>query len=722
MGTDHLPSVTIQTTPTEDVSIPAWLAEVVLLVRYCTHYGLLTAIRDHVRLARGRAGTFDVVDFVAILFGYAVSGEATLEAFCERLAPFAQPVLALFGRAQVPHRSSLSRFLAAIDPPCLEALRQQFQADLLQHGITGDAVGGFWDAQGTPLVVFDIDGTRQAARQRALAHAATLPVAQRRMDAVCAPGYPGRKRGEVVRTRTTVLQAHTQEWLGTFGNPGNGDYALELEAGCRAIAAYCAARQIPPAHALIRLDGLYGTLGLLARIHPFQLGFLTRGRDYQVLDHPTVHARLQQPADATVTHLASQVQRELFDVGFIADWLPEQPDVVVTYRGLVTRRAAPADHAQITVGKLRDAHVYELFLTSRPAHSLPATTVLELYQHRGAFEQVLSDEDTEQAPDRWCSHTPCGQEFWQILSQWVWNIRLRLGRIAQPQPLRWTTWEPERDSAATTTDPAAVVPVATESAAAPPAATMVTPEVAPSPLASVPPPLPSACVLTPPSPSDLVPIYGPLALAQPWAKARRRFSSQDFQLQEGDTLICPAGKILRPRERRIMENGDLRMLYAAKAHDCRTCPQAGDCMGQGASGAQPRRVSGVRHRTGWQLPPPAPATAVPPPIAEPHPDVPERRRLQWGDCGGRRVRRELVAQLRRQQVTLTVQEPTSAPEPAPAEPAVTTKAERAHRRRSWASRLAGNARRPTASHWHITVPGVPVALADALGLSSAEAA
>jgi hypothetical protein len=41
---------------------------------------------------------------------------------------------------------------------------------------------------------------------------------------VCAPGYLGRKRGEVVRTRTTVLQAHTQQWLGTFSGAGNGDY------------------------------------------------------------------------------------------------------------------------------------------------------------------------------------------------------------------------------------------------------------------------------------------------------------------------------------------------------------------------------------------------------------------------------------------------------------------------------------------------------------------
>jgi hypothetical protein len=56
-------------------------------------------------------------------------------------------------------------------------------------------------------VVFDIDGTRQAARQRALPATADLPPVYRRLQEVCAPGYVGRKRGEVVRTRSTVLLA-----------------------------------------------------------------------------------------------------------------------------------------------------------------------------------------------------------------------------------------------------------------------------------------------------------------------------------------------------------------------------------------------------------------------------------------------------------------------------------------------------------------------------------
>jgi hypothetical protein len=43
-------------------------------------------------------------------------------------------------------------------------------------------------------VIFDLDGTREGARQRALPQTEDLPPARRRLDDVCAPGYTGRKR------------------------------------------------------------------------------------------------------------------------------------------------------------------------------------------------------------------------------------------------------------------------------------------------------------------------------------------------------------------------------------------------------------------------------------------------------------------------------------------------------------------------------------------------
>src|SRR5919199_5017093 len=160
--------VDIHTSPQDVPAIPPWFAELTLLVRLFTQRGVLEAISQHVHLARGRAGTYDVIDFVAILLGYALSGEPTLETFFERLTPFARPFMALFGRDQVPHRSTLSRFLADVDLACLDALRQQFDHDLCAHGFAGDLLGGLIDHSGHHLLVFDVDATRQVARQRAL--------------------------------------------------------------------------------------------------------------------------------------------------------------------------------------------------------------------------------------------------------------------------------------------------------------------------------------------------------------------------------------------------------------------------------------------------------------------------------------------------------------------------------------------------------------------------
>src|SRR3989442_10407237 len=228
MSTDNPSSVSIRTEASPIASVPAWFGEVALLAHTLTRLGLLAEISERVRFARKRFGTFEVIDFVVVLMGYAISGEPTLAAYYERLQPFATPFMALFGRKQLPHRSTLSRFLAALDQASVEALRSVFVQDALEHPGPTEGVGGLWDRQEQRWVVFDLDGTSQAARQRALPQGPDLPPPQRRLSAVCTPGYMGRKRGEVVRTRTTLLQAHTHQWLFTFGGVGNGDYRGEV--------------------------------------------------------------------------------------------------------------------------------------------------------------------------------------------------------------------------------------------------------------------------------------------------------------------------------------------------------------------------------------------------------------------------------------------------------------------------------------------------------------
>ena len=74
-------------------------------------------------------------------------------------------------------------------------------------------------------------GPAQVARQRALPQTEELPAPHRRFDRVCAKGYFGRKRGQVGRTRTTVLQPYTHQWLGTFSGPGNGKDPRRITTG-----------------------------------------------------------------------------------------------------------------------------------------------------------------------------------------------------------------------------------------------------------------------------------------------------------------------------------------------------------------------------------------------------------------------------------------------------------------------------------------------------------
>src|SRR5579875_2866339 len=152
-------AVQIQTCPESVASTPSWFGEVVLLAAHLRQQGVLSKISERVRFARRRFGHYEVIDFLAVLFGYAISGERTLELFYERLQPFAIPFMALFGRDRLPSRSALSRFLAALTVVPIEALRKLFLDDLESRPLTPNSnerqTGGLVDRAGEEWVVFD---------------------------------------------------------------------------------------------------------------------------------------------------------------------------------------------------------------------------------------------------------------------------------------------------------------------------------------------------------------------------------------------------------------------------------------------------------------------------------------------------------------------------------------------------------------------------------------
>src|SRR5947209_5336892 len=87
-------SVHIQTSSESVPSTPSWFGEVVLMATHLGQHNVLAKISERVRFARRRFGHDEVIDFLAVLFGYAISGERTLEAFYERRQPFAVPFMA----------------------------------------------------------------------------------------------------------------------------------------------------------------------------------------------------------------------------------------------------------------------------------------------------------------------------------------------------------------------------------------------------------------------------------------------------------------------------------------------------------------------------------------------------------------------------------------------------------------------------------------------------
>jgi hypothetical protein len=578
-----------------------------------------------------------------------------------------------------------------------------FFFDLLSHGAQGPQLGGLCDRQGRLHVVFDGDGTRQVVRQRALTESPDRPAARRRAAQLAAPGYTGRKRGEVVRTRLVVQQAHTREWLGTFGEAGNGERWPRFTCAAHAIAEYMRKHGLTPADALLRLDGEFGWARTVLLLAVHGVGYLMRCVDYRLLKLPLVREALAQTPQLFEQEDTGTV-REVFDVGQMP-WTSEVDAQTVTTRLIVTRSPISGEQKP-KVGQRDGDWVYELFVTDRAPKALSAVDVLSLLFARGGFEQTLSEEDKELEPDRWVSGHPHGQEAWQILAQWVWNLRLQLGLVARPCAPRVTLWsnaQPSGESAPDATA-GAELPTTTE-----------TDDQATSASCDAEPASPVEC--PPAAPTQAV---EPAAVSAPEPAERRVVLEQTpqdpsahegFALQPNGTLLCPENKVLRRSEVRRD-----RIRYRARNTDCRACPRAAQCLGEGASGRRGRRVdlpAAAAFGSGAPIRTAAPRTEpqTPPVTQFEPPPRPGPLPVLWYDLPATALRRLLPTQLRQQRV-----DGLPPPAASPAVPRMLRRDERAHRRLSWRDRLLRNARPASAPTLRLHLHGIPASLAAHLGV------
>ncbi|HEY7127873.1 MAG TPA: hypothetical protein VH540_28345 [Ktedonobacterales bacterium] len=384
---------------------------------------------------------------------------------------------------------------------------------------------------------------------------------------------------------------------------------------------------------------------------------IARSHAYHLLEVEAVKQVLTRAPSQVSIHPESGMTRALYDCPSVP-LTPAGPEV----RFIVATHGATASPPG--VGVERDGTVYELFVSTLPFPAFTALDVLNLYLQRGSFETVLADEDAEQNADRWYSHTPCGQEFSQILAQWVWNLRLELGQHLSAAELRSTEFAPALEAEAALQE-------------APEIAEASTPHAR----------------------------YGPPHWARP--SFTHGFPGSEFIPQADGTLRCPANHPLYPQERHQERNGSLRVLYAARIGHCRSCPLRAQCQESRAT-LKPRRVSTVL----WPLESSPPAFSS---AHTPAPAIPPRAPLLWKDWPRCAIRRAWLKVVRSQTVRVESSiTPNPLPTPVQLSPPV-TRAKRAHWRLPWQERFARNARPADAPGLVVTLHGLPATFARAFG-------
>jgi hypothetical protein len=401
---------------------------------------------------------------------------------------------------------------------------------------------------------------------------------------------------------------------------------------------------LTPQTALIRLDGQYGDAVVMTQLMQAGVYWITRGRTYGMLDRPQLQRVLTHPSSARVTARNTGKVIELFDGRWLHLDLDEGSPKV---RVIGARHAAPPSGKKVTVGKRLGEWVYELFMTTLPVDGFLVEDAWDLYQSRGASAPVLSDEDVEIDPDRWCSHTECGQELWQIACQWVWNLRLSLGKSMQGDELREVEWAPSKEAILPLPDPE-------------------------------------------PAPEE----YGPWQLAGGVGRAQDQIGSSSFVWQEDGKLRCPGFCYPLAERASVRRTLSLNGLFTWPTREIVSVAlYANSVWLQEPACNRARRVSAMR-----RLLPPLTSIGRKPITLGP---------MRWVDVAGRALRRRWAAHWRQQYVEVIPLVQLKAEKKPPPRP---PRSVRSHHRWSWQDRLVCNAG-SSPPLFRVTVAGVPAFLA-----------
>lgn len=387
--------------------------------------GALSWLGDHVRIRR--SGGFCGLDVWLLLWLYFASGVKTgVKGFWEVARPHSKRVGALAGRTKLASSSSLSRALAAVE---LDLLRPVGDALLLATADC-DAVLRHpavltYDTHGDGWHCFNFDPTVTALRHRALPAGDDLPEARRVSEDTGAPGYKGRKRGDIVFRRATVDHSGAGLWTHAHLAEGNGDSAVDFGLALDSIVALCTRLEHPLERVLVRMDGEHGNVPWFAACRKRGVPFVTRLNRSKLYDDPEVLDRLRAATFHLVEDSRCGPQRSAADLGVLtleASAKTRRPDgskyepIQVRVVACVFPKTGKAKR-----GRTIDGWEVELFAVDLPADRWPAPEAITAYYGRNAQENRFAQEDRELGLDRIVSYHLPGQELATLVGLSLWN-------------------------------------------------------------------------------------------------------------------------------------------------------------------------------------------------------------------------------------------------------------------------------------------------------------
>ncbi|MDP6408274.1 MAG: hypothetical protein QGI46_02760 [Planctomycetota bacterium] len=424
---------------TDATRIPDQLTEGAALFMDLVRRGVVDSASEHVRIRR--QGGYSGVDvWLFLLLFFTTGAQRGVRTFWDKLLrSHMKQLAALAGRRKLPAPASMSRALDKAEPELVRVAAPWLLMDMpevddvLRHPATMS-----YDALGQGWHLFDVDPTVTTLRQRALPTGDDLPEPLRCAEDTAAPGYSGRKRGDVQFRRNAVEHHGSSLWLHGHLSPGNGEGVVDFELALDAVARTCDRIEHPRSRALVRMDGEHGHVPWFTACRERGLPFITRLNRQKLYQDPEVLRRLRSATWHRVPDSLAGPGRSAADIGVLRihpDKRTRRPDGSA-YEPIEVRVVASIfpKKGKAKRGRTLDGWQVELFAVDVPADAWPAPEAVASYFGHAAEENRFAQEDREVGLDRIISYHLPGQELASVVGMSLWNYRVVRGFWQDPPP------------------------------------------------------------------------------------------------------------------------------------------------------------------------------------------------------------------------------------------------------------------------------------------------